>query len=152
MYTCEAMLAAFEATGESKFLDRATEIAHALTVKRAEQTDGLLWEHYTSDWKPDMDYNCDEPRHQFRPWGYQPGYHIEWAKFLAILDRHADTDWALPRAAELFSLVIEHGWDETYGGFYYTFDPKGDPIVTDKYGWPVAEGIGAAAALHDRDQ
>jgi mannose/cellobiose epimerase-like protein (N-acyl-D-glucosamine 2-epimerase family) len=150
MHTCEAMLAAYEATDEQRYLDRARDIAHALTVRLAAETDGLLWEHYTDEWEQDFAYNRDDPRHQFRPWGYQPGHHIEWAKLLAVLDRYADTDWALDRAVDLFDAAIEYGWDEEFGGFYYTFDPDGEPIVRDKYGWPVAEGIGAAAALYER--
>ncbi|CCQ34792.1 Putative isomerase protein [Halorhabdus tiamatea SARL4B] len=150
MHTCEAMLAAHEATGEDRYLDRAREIAHALTVDLAAEDDGRLWEHYTEEWDHDMDYNRDKPADLFRPWGYQPGHHIEWAKLLAILDRYADVDWAIDRAEELFEIAIEDGWDDEYGGFYYTFDRDGEPIVEDKYGWPVAEGIGAAAALYER--
>ena len=150
MHTCEAMLAAFESTGERRYLDRAREVAHALTVRLAAGTDGLLWEHYTADWDHDFAYNRDEPRHQFRPWGYQPGHHIEWAKLLAVLDRYADTDWALDRAEELFAAAIEFGWNDADGGFYYSFDRDGAPLVEDTYSWPVAEGIGAAAALAER--
>ncbi|MFO7833041.1 MAG: AGE family epimerase/isomerase [Halohasta sp.] len=150
MHTCEAMLAAYEATGDRRYLDRAREVAHALTVRLAAETDGLLWEHYTTEWDHDFAYNRDDPRHQFRPWGYQPGHHIEWAKLLAVLDRYADTDWALDRAEELFAAAIEHGWDDVDGGFYYSFDRDGAPLVEDRYGWPVAEGIGAAAVLAER--
>ena len=150
MHTYEAMLAAFEATGDQRYLDRAREVAHALTVRLASETDGLLWEHYTVDWDHDFAYNRDDPRHQFRPWGYQPGHHIEWAKLLAVLDRYTDTEWALDRAEELFAAAIEHGWDDADGGFYYSFDRGGEPLVEDRYGWPVAEGIGAAAALAER--
>ncbi|QGN08190.1 AGE family epimerase/isomerase [Halorhabdus sp. CBA1104] len=150
MHTCEAMLAAYEATGQQRYLDRAREIAHALTVDLAADHDGYLWEHYTDEWDHDMDYNRQKPDDLFRPWGYQPGHHIEWAKLLAVLDRYADVDWAIERAEELFEIAIEDGWDDDYGGFYYNFDPDGEPIVDDKYGWPVAEGIGAAAALYER--
>ena len=150
MHTCEAMLAAHEATDEQRYLDRAREIAHALTVELAGEHDGLLWEHYTEQWDHDMDYNRDKPDDLFRPWGYQPGHHIEWAKLLAVLDRYAEVDWAIDRAEELFEIAVENGWDEAYGGFVYNFGPDGEPIVDDKYGWPVAEGIGAAAALYER--
>lgn len=150
MHTCEAMLAAYEATEEDRFLERAREIAHALTVELAAEHDGLLWEHYTEDWEHDVDYNRDKPDDVFRPWGYQPGHHIEWAKLLAVLDRYADTDWALDRAEELFDIAVDGGWDEEYGGLVYNFDFDGEPIVDDKYGWPIAEGIGAAAALYER--
>jgi mannose/cellobiose epimerase-like protein (N-acyl-D-glucosamine 2-epimerase family) len=150
MHTCEAMIAAHEATGEQRYLEKALAIAHSLTVRLAEETDGLLWEHYTADWVHDFEYNVDDKRHQFRPWGYQPGHHIEWAKLLATLARHSDDDWLTERAVELFDAAVEHGWDDERGGFVYTFDRAGDPVVEDKYGWPVAEGIGAAAALYER--
>lgn len=150
MHTCEAMLVAYETTGEQRYLDRAREIAHSLTVELAAEHDGLLWEHYTEDWEHDVEYNRDKPDDVFRPWGYQPGHHIEWAKLLAVLDRHTDTDWALDRAREMFEVAVEGGWDDEHGGFVYNFDFDWDPIVADKYGWPVAEGIGAAAALYER--
>ncbi|MFC4359068.1 AGE family epimerase/isomerase [Halobium salinum] len=147
MHGCEAFLAAYEATGRDRYLDRALGVARGITVDLAAETDGLLWEHFTAEWSHDMGYNEDDPAHQFRPWGYQPGHHLEWAKLLPGLARHRDADWLLSRAEELFEAAVETGWDEEYGGFYYTVDADGEPVVDDKYGWPVAEGIGAAAAL-----
>ncbi|MUW15918.1 N-acylglucosamine 2-epimerase, partial [Halorubrum sp. CBA1125] len=162
MHACEAYLAAYEATDEEAYLARARRIATRIAVELAGETDGLLWEHYTAEWDHDFAYNADEPRHQFRPPGYQPGHHVEWAKFLALLDRFdaevpaslgggdADgndtdaTDW-YERAVELFETATDLGW--TDGGFAYTVEADGDPIVADRYGWALAEGIGAAAAL-----
>jgi len=40
------------------------------------------------------------------------------------------------------------GW--TGDGFVYTTTADGDPLVADRYGWALAEGIGAAAALAER--
>jgi mannose/cellobiose epimerase-like protein (N-acyl-D-glucosamine 2-epimerase family) len=150
MHGCEAFLAAYEATGEKRYLDRALGIARTITVDLAERTDGLLWEHYDADWTHDVGYNEDEPSDRFRPWGYQPGHHLEWAKLLAGLARHREDAWLRRRATELFAAAVEDGWDDEYGGFYYTVDPDGEPVVAEKYGWPVAEGIGAAAALVER--
>ncbi|KKF39869.1 N-acylglucosamine 2-epimerase [Halorubrum saccharovorum] len=172
MHACEAFLAAYEATGDSAYLDRARHIAGAITVDLAAKTNGLLWEHYTADWDHDFAYNEDEPRHQFRPPGYQPGHHAEWAKLLALLDRYeagvdeedgngegeedgggvsesstATTDWYV-RASELFDAAVDHGWSEN--GFVYTHAADGSPIVEDRYGWALAEGIGAVAALAER--
>ncbi|EMA69064.1 N-acylglucosamine 2-epimerase [Halorubrum aidingense JCM 13560] len=162
MHACEAYLAAYEATGDEEYLARAHRIAARITVDLASATDGLLWEHYTADWDHDFAYNADEPRHQFRPPGYQPGHHVEWAKFCALLDRY---DAAVPaaltgedgdfggdgwygRAVELFDAAVDLGW--TDGGFAYTVEADGEPIVGDRYGWTLAEGIGAAAALAER--
>jgi mannose/cellobiose epimerase-like protein (N-acyl-D-glucosamine 2-epimerase family) len=162
MHACEAYLAAYEATGEATYLDRARHIAAAITVDLAAETDGLLWEHYTAAWEHDFAYNDDEPRHQFRPPGYQPGHHAEWAKFLALLDRYdADSPPETPetpgsdgdrgwyeRGLELFDAAVDRGWAEN--GFVYTHAADGSPLVEDRYGWALAEAIGAAAALAER--
>ena len=158
MHACEAYLAAYEATGEAAYLDRARHIAAAITVEFAAETGGLLWEHYTPAWEHDFAYNEDEPRHQFRPPGYQPGHHAEWAKFLALLDRYdaeppetpdsdADRGW-YGRGLELFDAAVDRGWAEN--GFVYTHAADGSPLVEDRYGWALAEAIGAAAALAER--
>ncbi|GAB3669696.1 AGE family epimerase/isomerase [Halopiger thermotolerans] len=160
MHACEAYLAAYEATGETEYLDRARHIARTITVDLAAETDGLLWEHYADDWTHDFGYNEDEPRHQFRPPGYQPGHHVEWAKFLALLDRYetaidagADDESApgngwYDRGLELFDAAVDAGWTET--GFVYTHEADGTPIVPDQYGWALAEAVGASAALAER--
>ncbi|WP_226008152.1 AGE family epimerase/isomerase [Natrinema salinisoli] len=155
MHACEAYLAAYEATNDGRYLERARHLASTISVELAGDTDGLLWEHYTDEWDHDFDYNADEPRHQFRPPGYQPGHHVEWAKFFALLDRYdeGDTEAApdegwFERALDLFDAAIELGWTES--GFAYTVDADGDVIVPDRYGWALAEAIGASAALAER--
>ncbi|WP_458188435.1 AGE family epimerase/isomerase [Haladaptatus sp. NG-WS-4] len=151
MHTCEALLAAYEATGRTRYLDRAYSIAKVLVSDLADETDGRLWEHFDAEWNHDMEHNRDDPRHQFRPWGYQPGHHLEWSKLLSTLADHREDEWVTTRARELFDLAVEMGWDDEHGGFYYTVDEDGEPVVADKYGWAVAEGIGATALLSERD-
>jgi mannose/cellobiose epimerase-like protein (N-acyl-D-glucosamine 2-epimerase family) len=159
MHACEAYLAAYEATGDKRSLDRARRVAEAIAVDLAAETGGLLWEHYTPEWGHDFDYNADEPRHRFRPPGYQPGHHAEWAKLLALLDRYgadgpegASTDFEggwYERARELFDAAVDHGWSQN--GFVYTHAADGSPIVEDRYGWALAEAIGASAAFAERE-
>lgn len=148
MHACEALLAAHEATGEAAHLDRAARIARRVTVHLA--SGDRVWEHYTADWTPDMNYNRDEPRSRFRPWGYQPGHHLEWAKLCCELDARHDDAWFVPRARALFDVAVEMGWEARRGGFAYTIAPNGNVVVPDRYGWAVAEGIGAAARLAER--
>ena len=176
MHACEAYLAAYEATGEDRYLERARHVAAAIAVELAAETGGLLWEHYTPEWEHDFGCNADEPRHRFRPPGYQPGHHAEWAKLLALLDRYdadgpsraggrgdagdagdsgdasgpdgAPGDGWYGRARELFDAAVDRGWAEN--GFVYTHAADGSPLVEDRYGWALAEGIGAAAALAER--
>lgn len=149
MHMCEAMLGAYEATGDDRYLDRASTVAERLALELADEGDGLLWEHYTTDWSHDWAYNRDQPTHLFRPWGYQPGHLMEWTKLLLHLDEYVDEDWLVDRARHFFDAAVEHGWDEKNGGFVYNFDRDGEPIAAEKYYWKLAEGFAAAARLAD---
>ena len=150
MHMCEAMIAAYEVTNDQRYLDHAIDIVEGIVVDSTDNTNGLIWEHYTSNWDPDFRYNVDNPEHRFRPWGYQPGHHVEWAKLLGILLRYTSANWILPRAEDLFTYAVTHGWDDETGGFYYTLDRNDEPVVKDKYSWAVAEAIGAAAVLFEQ--
>jgi len=78
LHTCEALIAAYEATKERKFLDRAVMLADNICNRQAGRCKGLVWEHYKEDWAPDMDFsNASEALTIFRPWGFQPGHQVE---------------------------------------------------------------------------
>jgi mannose/cellobiose epimerase-like protein (N-acyl-D-glucosamine 2-epimerase family) len=154
MHACEALLAAFDATGEARYLERAATLAHNVTVRQAALADGLVWEHYHCDWSVDRDYNRDDKTNIFRPWGYQPGHLVEWAKLLLILERHARlleaSDWLAPRATALFDAALARAWDGKHGGIVYGFAPDGTVCDGDKYFWVQAEAFAAAALLAHR--
>jgi mannose/cellobiose epimerase-like protein (N-acyl-D-glucosamine 2-epimerase family) len=155
MHACEAMLAAFDATGDTKYLWRAETLAHNITVRQAALYGNLVWEHYRSDWSVDPDYNRDDKTNIFRPWGYQPGHLTEWAKLLLIMERHKDqmagpSDWLLPRARQLFDAALSKAWDAQHGGIYYGFGPQDEICDADKYFWVQAESLAAAALLGAR--
>lgn len=148
MHLCEAMLAAFEATGNNQYLERASQLAQSIAVRQASLTNDLVWEHYTPEFKPDWDYNRDDPKNLYRPWGFQPGHQTEWAKLLLILNRHAPQAWQIERAASLFDRAYQQAWDNQDGGLVYGFDPEGNWCDDDKYFWVQAESFAAAAMLH----
>jgi len=150
MHSCEALIAAFEATNDKKYIDKALIIANNICNQLAGQADGLIWEHYNSNWKVDWSYNKDNPDDLFKPWGFQVGHHTEWSKLLLILERYSSEDWLLPRAIELFEDAVEMGWDEKNQGLYYGFAPNGDICDKNKYFWVQAESIAAAALLAKR--
>ncbi len=147
MHMCEAMLAAYEATGERRFLDRAETLARRICVELAAPSDGLIWEHYATDWTPDWDYNRDDPKNLFKPYGYLPGHFVEWAKLLVILDRHRPDPWHLPAAEHLFRVAHDRAWDEVHGGMNYSFAPDGTILDTDRYYWVTSEAFAGAALL-----
>lgn len=152
MHLTEAFLAAYEATGNRLYLERATRIAK-FVAGRAVLSDPEVdapWrlpEHFDSDWTPVPDHNIDDKAHPFRPYGTQVGHWLEWAKLCTqIHDFGVDEPWLIPTAELLFQKAIEEGWAEN-GGFAYTLDWDGNPVVPERYFWTVAEGIGAAHAL-----
>jgi len=155
MHMCEAMLAAFEASAEPRYLERALQLADHMTRRQAAKANGLVWEHYDRNWNPDWDYNRDNPKHLFRPWGFQPGHQTEWAKLLLILHRHRktatlaniDTDWLLPTATFLFNTALSRAWDNQHGGICYGVAPDGTVCDADKYFWVQAESLAAAALI-----
>ncbi|WP_158753078.1 AGE family epimerase/isomerase [Dyella sp. S184] len=155
MHMCEAMLAAYQASDEPRYLERALTLADHMTRRQTAQTGGLVWEHYDRDWNIDWNYHRDDPKHLFRPWGFQPGHQTEWAKLLLILEpllleRGREEDWLLPTAKRLFDTALARAWDKEYGGICYGFAPDGSVCDGDKYFWVQAESLVTAALLHAR--
>jgi mannose/cellobiose epimerase-like protein (N-acyl-D-glucosamine 2-epimerase family) len=150
MHACEAMLAAWDATGDARYLDRAETLARNVTVRQAALARGLVWEHHHADWSVDWEYNRHDRSNIFRPWGHQPGHLAEWAKLLLILERHRPAPWLLPRAVALFDAALARGWDAEHGGVVYGFAPNGSVCDDDKYFWVQAETLAAAALLGAR--
>jgi len=147
MHLCEALLAAFDATGETRYLDRAALLAEHITVRQAALAGGLVWEHYRADWSVDWDYNRHDPSNLFRPWGFQPGHLTEWAKLLLLLNQRRPQAGLVERARRFFGTAMERAWDAQHGGLFYGFAPDGSVCDSDKYFWVQAESFAAAARL-----
>ena len=149
MHMVEACLAARDATGDAVWSERALRIAERLIRDVAGAHDWRVVEHFDADWTPLPEYNREEVRHQFRPFGVTPGHGLEWSRLLlhvhASLER--PPDWLVPAARGLFARAVADGWVPE-GGFVYTTDFDGQPVVTDRLHWVLAEAIAAAAVLH----
>lgn len=147
MHACEACLAAHIATGENKYLDRAELLATRFAIDLAAQSNGLIWEHYDSNWQVDMQYNIDKPDDLFKPWGFQPGHQVEWTKLLLQLNElRPDKRW-VERATFLFDTAMKDGWDSEHGGLVYGFAPDRSFCDSHKYFWVHAEAFAAAWRL-----
>lgn len=148
MHACEAMLAAFEATGKTWYLDRADSIAHAVSVRLAALAPlGQVWEHYQTDWSLAPDHNRDDHSDGYRPWGYLSGHQTEWAKLLLMLDRVRPAAWHTDRARSLFDRAMELAWDAKRGGILYSYGHDGAVYDSSKQQWTHAETLAAAAHL-----
>ena len=152
MHSTEALMGAFEASGERAYLDKAVRIA-GLVINRAARAEGWrVAEHFDTTWQVDRDYNGDP---MFRPAGTTPGHALEWARLLVQLHDLSGRDdgWMIEAAKGLFARAVETGWDTARGGLIYTLDWDDAPLQPLRLWWPNAEGIGAAATLvkHDGD-
>jgi mannose/cellobiose epimerase-like protein (N-acyl-D-glucosamine 2-epimerase family) len=149
MHMCEACLAAYEFTGEARYLDRASDLIERFAFEAASQSNGLVWEHFDRDWTIDWTYNQDNPGNIFKPWGFQTGHQTEWAKLLLMAHGHRPQQRWVDRAAELHLAAYRHGWDAVHGGLIYGFAPDHTPCDNDKYFWVQAESFASAWRLWD---
>lgn len=148
MHMCEAMIACYEATNNDLFLKRGKLIAHNIVKRQANLTDGLIWEHFTENFEPDWEYNKDDPKNIYRPWGFQPGHQTEWSQLLILLNQYEPEDWLVESAKELFDRAYEMSWDQKHGGLVYGFAPDGTVCDSDKYFWVQSESLASAAMLY----
>ncbi|AXV15753.1 mannose-6-phosphate isomerase [Neorhizobium sp. SOG26] len=149
MHLTEALMAAYEATGEKSYLEKAESVAD-LVIRRCAGSVGFrVAEHFDRNWVIDKNYY--HPDEMFRPAGTTPGHSLEWSRLLLQL-------WALggktqawmPDAAKsLFVQAMSLGWDKAKGGFFYTLDWDDKPAKTNKLWWPMCEAAGAAHFLNE---
>jgi mannose/cellobiose epimerase-like protein (N-acyl-D-glucosamine 2-epimerase family) len=159
MHTVEALLAAHDVTGDEVHLQRALTITHHVVHEFARGNGYRLPEHYDEDWNALLDYNRDQPRDRFRPYGVTIGHLMEWAR-LALHVRTAlartgaePPAWLLDDARALFDRGVADGWQEADAardqteGFVYTTDFDANPIVAERLHWVVTEAMATAWTL-----
>jgi mannose/cellobiose epimerase-like protein (N-acyl-D-glucosamine 2-epimerase family) len=161
MHLCEALIAAFEATGDQAHLRQAAGIATLLTQDLAQPTpSGVVWENFDQDWRPVSSAAAGQPDGSAMESRFNvlPGHQAEWAKLLGILFRHTGQSWLIGRARELYEAAWA-GWDRVNQGFYVALRDDQQPLAADaadaprqafgalKSYWSPPEAIGAAAVL-----
>ena len=150
MHMTEALMAAYEVTGNRDYLTKAERIAELIIHKNAVPLGHRVAEHFDEHWVVDKHYAGNE---MFRPSGTTPGHSLEWSRLLYQLWVLGEKrlSWMTGAARELFHQSIELGWDKVHGGFFYTLDWDNQPIMREKLWWPVAEAISAAAYIASFD-
>ncbi|MDB5612522.1 MAG: family epimerase/isomerase [Devosia sp.] len=150
MHMTEALMAAFEATGNKDYLHKAERIAELIILKNAVPLGHRVAEHFDANWVLDKGYEGNE---MFRPSGATPGHWLEWSRLLYQLWILGEkrSSWMTGAARELFRQAIDLGWDKAHGGFFYTLDWDNQPIMREKLWWPVSEAISAAAYISAYD-
>lgn len=156
MHGVEGMLAAFDATGDRIWLERALGMTRFF-VARAAEHNWRLPEHYTADAGTLLDYNIEAPDDPFKPYGATIGHALEWSRLILHLEAALEASGmpggeTLPDAAvQLFDRAVADGWAvDGADGFVYTTDFSGVPVTRERLWWVVSEGVCAAAALGRR--
>ena len=148
MHLAEALMGAWEATGDEAQLARARRIAGRLIDRHARAAGWTVPEHFDEAWTEWPDYD-DDP--MFRPAGTTPGHALEWARLLTLLRAMGGEAWMAEAAGALFDRACATGWDRARGGFAYTLDRSGAVSRSLRLWWPLAEGAAAAAVLGRED-
>eukprot|EP01084_Bolivina_argentea_P061641 112688_1 len=158
MHMTEAMIIAYEATLDIKYLNRAITLAKRLMIDLSKQSKhNIFYEHYDNKWQIDYKYNKSEPYYllRTRPWGYSCGHCAEWAKLLMIIyslcNKNNNKDkinkWMVDKAIYLFNIVLKF-WDvDNGGGILYLFDEEMNVCDNDKYMWCHPEALTSSFLL-----
>tara|TARA_B100001093_G_scaffold197056_1_gene189326 strand:+ start:376 stop:1614 length:1239 start_codon:yes stop_codon:yes gene_type:complete len=150
MHAVEAMLVAFEATGETFWLDRTARILDFFTNQIAPKHDWRLPEHFHQDWRVNPDFFGNPI---FRPAGCTPGHSFELSRLLLqYWDLSGRTDpTAFTRASHLVMQAFNDAWLPD-GGLAYTTRLDGSIDIASRFWWPVTEAIGVFSALQKLDK
>lgn len=154
MHTVEAFLAVADVEGKEKYRKRAGRIIEHV-LQWASGNNWRIPEHFTKQWKVDLECNKEKPDDPFKPYGATPGHGIEWARLIvqwALSAYKEDEKQRAPyiKAAEnLFNRAIEDAWNaDGKPGIVYTTGWDGKPIVHDRMHWTLAEAINTSAVLY----
>lgn len=153
MHTVEAFLAAADVLKDEKYRIRAGRIIDRV-IGWAKENNYRIPEHFTKDWKPDLEKNREKPDDPFKPYGATPGHGIEWARLISQWAGSVDDMPEEERvqyykeACSLYRRAITDAWNaDGAEGIVYTTDWKGKPVVRDRMHWTLAEAINSSSVL-----
>lgn len=155
MHTVEAFLAVADALSDEKYRQRAGWIIEHV-IEWVSKNSWRIPEHFTKDWKEDLECNKEQPADQFKPYGATPGHGIEWARLISqwALSTYQTEDsrflagkyvWA---AESLYNCAIKDAWNvDGAEGLVYTTDWNGNPVIHDRMHWTLAEAVNTSSVL-----
>ena len=153
MHTVEAFLAVADAVGDEKYRIRAGRIIRHV-AGWAKENHWRLPEHFSSEWKANLECNREKPDDPFKPYGATPGHGIEWSRLIvqwaaSTYDRGSEEFKSyLEIAKNLYRQAVSDAWNcDGAPGIVYTTDWNGKPVVHDRMHWTLAEAINTSAVL-----
>lgn len=141
MHLLEALLALFEATGDTRCRERAGDLALLFQERLFAPATGTLGEHFAADWSAQPD-EAAAPA--------EPGHHFEWVWLLAELERIApdlaQRCDAPGHTRRLLDFAERFGVDARRGGVFDAVAASGRVLRDSKRLWPQTERVQAWAA------
>ena len=151
--TAQSYLAAWEATGNRVWFDRARSIMR-LVGEIAARSGFALPDLFDEEWRPLPPTSDQPPLELIRPADTLPGLGFKAARLIgqihAILTHMGETPgpWMLDTAVSLYECAHADGWtDDGVGGIVYTLDATGVIVAPERMHWVVCEAASAARVL-----
>lgn len=151
--TAQSYLAAWEATGNRVWFDRARSIMR-LVGEIAARSGFALPDLFDEEWRPLPPTSDQPPLELIRPADTLPGLGFKAARLIgqihAILTHMGETPgpWMLDTAVSLYERAHADGWtDDGIGGIVYTLDATGVVVAPERMHWVVCEAASAARVL-----
>jgi N-acylglucosamine 2-epimerase/mannose-6-phosphate isomerase len=141
MHLLEALLAAYEASGERRFSEQARSLAALFSLRFYDAEAGVLREFFTEEWS----------RAPGEPGAVvEPGHHFEWTWLLGRCERLLGLKF--PREMQALSAFAErHGINRETGAVRMAVRDDGTVLDDVSRTWPNTERLKAALALFERD-
>ncbi len=151
--TAQSYLAAWEATGNRVWFDRARSIMR-LVGEIAARSGFALPDLFDEEWRPLPPTSDQPPLELIRPADTLPGLGFKAARLIgqihAILTHMGEPPgpWMLDTAVSLYECAHADGWsDDGVGGIVYTLDATGVVVAPERMHWVVCEAASAARVL-----
>jgi mannose-6-phosphate isomerase len=139
MHYFEALLAAYEASGLGRYLDKAQALAGLLENRLLQQAEGIIPERFDRNWVPMYSSGCS----------FEPGHQHEWAWLLAKYFTHVGRE--LPDYVCGLRIRAEAGRSAS-GLIWSEVAPDGMVLAPTFRLWPHTEAIKSALQLESGQQ
>lgn len=153
LHAVSAFLTIADATQNPIWVKRAARIVE-FVIEEARKNDWRVPEHFDADWQEDKEYNVGTPADSRRPYGINVGHCFAWSRkiiqvmaTLELLGEPVPAD-GLEAAKNIFDRMAQDAWcKDGNGGFFFTVDYEGKPLMRQHFAWVTSEAIQALTSI-----
>ncbi|MDO4909087.1 MAG: AGE family epimerase/isomerase [Corynebacterium sp.] len=146
LHLLESSLAAYDATGDEKYLLRAIRVSEFMLAKLPKHNFHIP-EYLDGNWEYAPEYFAEDTKNPDKPWGAQVGHSFEWARLIhqtavvasrkGLLNLEEKLEW-LDYPLKVFLTAQEEAWNN---GFAFTTDFQGQPLIEARHWWVMCEAL-----------